>query len=91
MFSPRVLFGLAAILGMTVTHAAARTVEIRYNGEAKNLVVFNGQPDNNVISIPIEPSGDLIGSEAFKFKVKAAEGEGKRKETRVGLDLSCCD
>ncbi|KAI9636366.1 uncharacterized protein MKK02DRAFT_33576 [Dioszegia hungarica] len=86
MFSPRVLFGLAAILGMTVTHAAARTVEIRYNGEAKNLVVFNGQPDNNVISIPIEPSGDLIGSEAFKFKVKAAEGEGKRKETRCEVN-----
>lgn len=82
MFSARVIFGLAAVL--SITQAAARTVEIRYDGEAKNLVTSDlSKPDSNVISIPIEPNGKLIGMQQYKFKVKAAEGQGKRKESTV--------
>lgn len=87
MFSTRILFALAAILGLTIRDAAARSVEIRYDGAAENLVTFNHEPDKKVISIPIEPSGNLIGNQAYRFMVKAAEGEGKRKTTTVSLLL----
>lgn len=80
MLSPQILFGLAAILG--VTQVIARTVEIRYKGDDKNLVTFDpSKPESNVISIPIEPNGNLIGSQAYRFKVKGVEG--KRKEASV--------
>lgn len=85
MLSPRILFGLAAILGLA--QATARTVELRYKGDAKNLITFDGKPEANVISIPIEENGDLKEHQTFRFKLK--EIRGTRKETEVSPPAHC--
>ena len=82
MFPTRILFGLAAALGVA---QAARTVTLTYKGGAANLVTFDGNPDTNAIKIDIEPNGDLEYHQSFKFKVKP---DGKRGWANASLFIA---